>query len=286
MAPEEEKFSPRLCDFAIEWAMICTINDRDDLAVKNLQDFSGWFMENLKREAVQIGVALNYEPLPVMITYSTPNNINSCHEAYKNVLKYHPEVTFVVHVLPGQGSNEHVWMKGLAERYGLIRQGVLYENTITRFGGLEISGVFRNMVQWITRSGLHLVRPGPTMCSIRVGGGKEPTVKQLKFNHGDIQEAVNAGLHSSKSPQNNISNILVSGYPSMHNQFGVAQLLTPFRVIGVIQRSDGTAIVEMENVFHAIQAAKTLNGKILDRNHTLKVEPLNELTREKLAAMT
>ncbi len=42
-------------------------------------------------------------------------------------------------------------MKSLAQRYALIRQGVLHENAKSRFAGLSLDVVLGNIVQWIAR---------------------------------------------------------------------------------------------------------------------------------------
>lgn len=97
-------------------------------------------------EAMGLMHAFNKEPSVVL--HVNPGSLNDNEAAYSS-LQQHPDIIFVLHILPSKNSNEYSrrlrmrfvcpssirfvspfvgWMKSLSQRYGLIRQGVLLEN--------------------------------------------------------------------------------------------------------------------------------------------------------------
>ncbi|KAK5970715.1 hypothetical protein GCK32_005024 [Trichostrongylus colubriformis] len=77
------------------------------------------------------------------------------------------------------------------------------------------------------------------------------------------------------------SAVQVTGFPSSLNEYGVAQLFHGLKVTGVVLNSD-RATVTFATKFLAYQAC-ALNGKKLDRFHTLSVEPLSREVKEQLS---
>ncbi|CAB3410793.1 unnamed protein product [Caenorhabditis bovis] len=272
-------------DFKSKWALIVSVPDVDEEKRQKIAEFSKWFMEKLQYEGSQIGHHFNYEALPTETIETIVNDLESCTNAYRQLQKQHPQVTLVIHLLPQLSSNEYEWMKLLSQRYGLLRQGVLFENAMNRFENVELSveAIFRNMCHWIYRSGLAMVRGNN--CGLLIGEGKKPTFDKVLFNSDDIRYAVTKGLHSWDLPVGNEceSAIMIAGFPDILNSFGVAQLLAPFRVINVTMNGPREATVTLENKFQAYQAARVLNGKQLSRNDTLSVEALGKEVSQRLA---
>ncbi|EGT38504.1 hypothetical protein CAEBREN_18324 [Caenorhabditis brenneri] len=262
-------------DFKSKWAMVVTVNDLNESKRADLKEFGGWFIDTLRLEGAFIGHYFNYEESPVAIVETVPNNLESCTNAYQKIHKEHPQVVLIVHILPQTQSHEYDWMKVLASRYGFIRQGILYENCANRFQNVDTdqNSIFRNMCQWIYRSGTAIVRNEGNSCGILHGKEPKPTFEKVLFNSEDIKEAVFKVLHNEEDPRSaDLDNIVkVSGYPEMLNAFGVAQLLAPYRVNGVTLVGSQSAVVTLENKFHVYQAVHELDGKIIDRNHKLEV---------------
>uniref|UniRef100_A0A1I7TKL1 MEDS domain-containing protein n=1 Tax=Caenorhabditis tropicalis TaxID=1561998 RepID=A0A1I7TKL1_9PELO len=267
--------TPHKPDFKSKWAMVVTVNDLNDSKRDDLKDFGEWFIETLRLEGAFIGHYFNYEKTPVTIVETVPNNFESCTNAYQKIHKEHPQVVLVVHILPQTQSHEYEWMKVLASRYGFVRQGILYENCVNRFENVDTdqNSIFRNMCQWIYRSGTAIVRNEGNSCGILHGKEAKPTFEKVLFNSEDIKDAVFKVLHREQDPRGaEMENIVkVSGYPEMLNAFGIAQLLSPYRVNGVSITGSQSAVVTLENKFHVYQAVQEFNGKNIDRNHKLEV---------------
>lgn len=265
-------------DFKSKWAMVVTVNNLNDKKRADLREFSEWFIETLRLEGAFIGHYFNYEAAPVTIVETLPGNFDSCTNAYQKIHKEHPQVVLVVHILPQSQSNEYEWMKVLASRYGFVRQGLLYDNCANRFQNVETdqNSVFRNMCQWIYRSGTAIVRNEGNACGILHGKDPKPTFDKVLFNSEDIKDSVFKVLHAEEEPRGaDQENMLkISGYPGMLNTFGIAQLLTPYRVNGITITGAQSAVVALENKFQVYQAVQDFNGKKLDRNHKLQVSSL------------
>ncbi|EFP02980.1 hypothetical protein CRE_28067 [Caenorhabditis remanei] len=265
----------RKSDFKSKWAMVVTVNDLNEKKREDLKDFAGWFIETLRLEGAFIGHYFNYETAPITIVETEQNSFESCTNAYQKIHKEHPQVVLVVHILPQTQSHEYEWMKVLASRYGFIRQGILYENCVNRFQNVDTdqNSVFRNMCQWIYRSGTAIIRNEGNSCGILHGKDAKPTFEKVLFNSEDIKEAVFKVLHKEEEPRGaELENIVkVSGYPEMLNAFGVAQLLSPYRVNGITLTGPQSAVVTLENKFQVYQAVQEFHGKKLDRNHKLEV---------------
>ncbi|VDK31332.1 unnamed protein product [Anisakis simplex] len=54
-------------------------------------------------------------------------------------------------ILPEKDSKEYQWMRSVTERYGLIRQGIILENALTKFEHSDLSTVIENVLKWISR---------------------------------------------------------------------------------------------------------------------------------------
>jgi hypothetical protein len=63
--------------------------------------------------------------------------------AYEELVRECPGVSFVLHILPRKGSPEFDKMKALTCRLSLIGQGILLENALSKFAGAEESAVFQ-----------------------------------------------------------------------------------------------------------------------------------------------
>ncbi|PIC55854.1 hypothetical protein B9Z55_000957 [Caenorhabditis nigoni] len=265
----------RKSDFHSKWAMVVTVNGLNEEKRADLKKFAGWFMDTLRMEGSFIGHYFNYDTAPVTIVETEANNLESCTNAYQQIHKDHPQVVLVVHILPQAQSVEYEWMKVLASRYGFIRQGILYENCVNRFQNVDSdrNSVFRNMCQWLYRSGTAIIRNEGNNCGILHGKDPKPTFEKVLFNSEDIKEAVFKVLHKEDEPRGaELENIVkISGFPEMLNAFGVAQLLSPYRVNGVTMNGPQSATVTLENKFQVYQAVQEFHGKKLDRNHKLQV---------------
>ena len=110
-------------------------------------------------------------------------------------------------------------------------------------------------------------------CGILHGKDAKPTFEKVLFNSEDIKDAVFKVLHKEEEPRGaELENIVkVSGYPEMLNAFGVAQLLSPYRVNGITLTGPQSAVVTLEKKFQVYQAVQEFHGKKLDRNHKLEV---------------
>ncbi|CAI5438838.1 unnamed protein product [Caenorhabditis angaria] len=273
-------------DFQSKWVFVISVQELDDSKREELKEFSTWFMQTFKKEGALSGHIFNYDDSPIATFETEVNNFDSCTDVYQKIQNNHPQVVLVVHILPQVQSSEYEWMKILAQRYGLMRQGILYENAVKRFEGLDLSAsnIFRKMCQWNYRSSLAMLRGEGNACGLLIGKSNTPTLEKVLYNTDDIRIAVNKVLHKEEEPKGNESEnyIRVCGYPEMLNSFGIAQILAPFRVLDISQIKANEAIVLVENKFQAYQACRDLNGKVLSRNNTLKVSPLGTNVTTKL----
>lgn len=54
----------------------------------------------------------------------------------------------VIHILPEKESDEYEWMKSLAARFSLVRQGILVHNAINRFDNADLDEVLRWLIHF------------------------------------------------------------------------------------------------------------------------------------------
>ncbi|CAI4228530.1 unnamed protein product [Auanema sp. JU1783] len=276
-----------MCDAKLKtkYALFCSVPNADVLP--KLSEFSTWFLQSLSKEATTIGLYYDFESNPTTIVQIKPGDLEGCAAAYEALNKENPSVQLVLHILPGAYSDEYDWMKSLATRFGLVRQGVLFENALNRFATMKHDEVFKNVAQWISRSLYKLCNSrniGDRAIDIRVGTSK--VLANVKaYNPQLIQSAVSLVLHGTEpSVCREESAVSVEGFSSALNEYGVSQLFDNLCVTGVSLTPNG-AVVTFVNKFHAYQAC-SLNNTFLDRVHTLRVRPLSKEQRESRLRLT
>ena len=97
-------------------------------------------------QAEAMGLMHVFKAEPSVVLPVVPGSLQGNEVAYSNLQLQHPDVIFVLHILPSKNSSEYSmtlgifnfipsstcftsdWMKSLSQRYGFVRQGVLLEN--------------------------------------------------------------------------------------------------------------------------------------------------------------
>uniref|UniRef100_A0A0K0DLI9 AAA_11 domain-containing protein n=1 Tax=Angiostrongylus cantonensis TaxID=6313 RepID=A0A0K0DLI9_ANGCA len=236
----------------MRWALVCSVHDDSPSFLNTLSDFASWFLSEVSEAARKM-------------------NIYEKFEGREKMLKF-PAVMLVLHILPEKDSPEHGWMRTLSSVHGFIRQGVLLDNALDRF-----AAVTKNV------SDPYTVYRSFKPYDLRVGSGKDmPT--NMKVDQDTVQTVVRTVLAGQRNPpllHRSESAVLVSGFPSSLNEFGIAQLFHGLKVTAVSLGGD-SAVVTFATKFLALQAC-ALHSKQLDRLHTLRVEPLLLEVQEQLA---
>lgn len=83
--------------------------------------------------------------------HAIPGSIDQSRECYETIAKQHPQVIYVIHILPSKDSLEYQILKEHTLAGALVGQGVLAENALAYFKCYELDEVMANMNQWIGR---------------------------------------------------------------------------------------------------------------------------------------
>uniref|UniRef100_A0A914XR20 Uncharacterized protein n=1 Tax=Plectus sambesii TaxID=2011161 RepID=A0A914XR20_9BILA len=114
---------------AMPWAMVCSIPTTDlTNRLERLRTFGCWLTKQMTAQAEAMGLMHVFKAEPSVVLPVVPGSLQGNEVAYSNLQLQHPDVIFVLHILPSKNSSEYNWMKSLSQRYGLVRQGVLLEN--------------------------------------------------------------------------------------------------------------------------------------------------------------
>lgn len=272
----------------MRWAVVCSVHDES--LVNTLSEFSSWFLEQVTKVASRMNIYARFEERPKAVMHAAVGDYDACASAYESIRKNWPAVMFVLHVLPEKNAREYDWMRTLSSIHGFVRQGVLLENALDRFAevirnGSDPDEVFKNVAQWVARATSKLCLDKDPMYKpydLRVGLGPIMPIN-TKMDQDAIQTAVNTVLSGPRELpplHREESAVHVTGFPSSLNEYGVAQLFNGLKVTGVVIGMD-RATVTFATKFLAYQAC-SINGKKLDRVHTLHVEPVSREIREQL----
>ncbi|PAV57571.1 hypothetical protein WR25_03424 isoform B [Diploscapter pachys] len=221
----------------IKWAMVISVSSKDVPSIDELStdmlEFSRWFMKNLSVIGEQINVYYDYEASPSCVHHVEPGDEVGVVRAYEAIRVAFPDVIVVLHILPGPNSEEYLWMKRCARRYGLIRQGVLYENAKNRFRNMPLDEVCKNISQWIARSFYIIVHD--TEKPMRVGRGCRTLTLKYPMNSKDLVNSVMTVIHGNAllSDEGSETSVRVYGLPTTFNEFSVAQVFMPLQIMSV-----------------------------------------------------
>ncbi|GMT02667.1 hypothetical protein PENTCL1PPCAC_24841, partial [Pristionchus entomophagus] len=260
---------------AMKWAIVASISDL--ALLPSVKSFGTWLAAEVTKEASKIGTQLILESSPSLVLNVPPADLEGNCVAYERIHKETPGAQLVVHILPHQSSDEYEWMKALASRYGLIRQGVLLENALSHFQSTEKLQVLRNIIQWISRRSAELARGKAgheKPFDLRVGTD-DVVVKPAKGMVDEtILKAVVAGVLHGTDGGDGESSVHVSGLPMGTGEYEVARIFRDLTVrsVGINARE---AVVNLKNKFHAHQAS-LYNNHQMDRYHILQVVPLSD----------
>ncbi|KAI3420283.1 hypothetical protein GPALN_003597 [Globodera pallida] len=137
-------------DFSkMKWGMICSVAGSE--LVPEFERFGLWMVEELEKAAVQRNFWHFFMPSAEFLLYATPGSVEEVTKCYETINRSHPDVSYVIHVLPSKGSIEHQLLKDLSHTGVLIGQGVLAENALNYFKCYQMDEVMFRMNQWIAR---------------------------------------------------------------------------------------------------------------------------------------
>uniref|UniRef100_A0A1I7Y7J6 RRM domain-containing protein n=1 Tax=Steinernema glaseri TaxID=37863 RepID=A0A1I7Y7J6_9BILA len=273
----------------MRWALICSI--KEDEPTDTFEEFSMWLTKQMAEQSRKIGLHHSFAPKPEVVLRSRINNQNDNAMNYREIHDLYPGVLLVVHILPGENSQEYTWMKEYTQKYGLIRQGIQRENAEKRFEGANLDIVLGNINQWVARRLYQLVSPPEKNDPFRMHvdfNPSSPRCPQVSHHRTEVSNVVNSVLHYDPvPPETNLSNIFshadavceVTGFPAEFNEFQLAALFHLYKVKSVVMGVSGTAVVEFFNKFHAVQAAIEHHAKKLDNSHKLSVVPIHQISR-------
>uniref|UniRef100_A0A8R1XNH8 RRM domain-containing protein n=1 Tax=Onchocerca volvulus TaxID=6282 RepID=A0A8R1XNH8_ONCVO len=262
---------------AFPWALICSVSDK--------KKFTLWLTSSLQDKAIQYGCSHRFDKEPKIVFHTTPGDEKEIRTTYNIIHRDHPEVIIVFHILPAPNSVEYKLMKELANKYDLIRQGVLLEKAITYFEECNIEEVLGNILQWFSRCISRFValeKKTSTKFSLRIGEEGNNSTKIVSFSMNNVTAAVLRVLHDKNEEISQNINaeavVEVCGYPSNFNEFEIANIFNNFRVIKVTKsliNGINGAVVEFVNEIHAAQAAIEYDQKWIDSKHLLSVMPIH-----------
>ncbi|GMT28942.1 hypothetical protein PFISCL1PPCAC_20239, partial [Pristionchus fissidentatus] len=267
---------------AMKWAIVASISDL--ALLPNIKSFGSWLAGEITSEARKLGTQLTLDTTPSLVATVLPSDLGGNCSAYEKIHKETPSVQLVVHILPHESSEEYNWMKSLAARYGLVRQGILLDNALTHFDNTDKLQVLRNIIQWIARRSAELARGKAgheKPFDLRVGLD-DSLVKLAKgmVNEAIVKSAVNGVLHGTDTGDSE-SSVRVAGLPHGMGEYAVAGIFRDLSVCAVSMQAD-EAIVTLKNKFHAHQAATLYNDFKVDRYHSIVVSPISDSVKNQL----
>ncbi|CAK5090676.1 unnamed protein product [Meloidogyne enterolobii] len=133
----------------MKWGLICSIDDQEN--VKEYIDFSIWMVNQLEISASKLQLGHRFDETPTFVLHAIPGSIDQSRECYETIAKQHPQVIYVIHILPSKDSLEYQVLKEHTLAGALVGQGVLAENALAYFKCYELVEVMANMNQWIGR---------------------------------------------------------------------------------------------------------------------------------------
>uniref|UniRef100_A0A914KG48 RRM domain-containing protein n=2 Tax=Meloidogyne incognita TaxID=6306 RepID=A0A914KG48_MELIC len=133
----------------MKWGLICSIDDQEN--VKKYIDFSIWMVNQLEISASKLQLGHRFDETPTFVLHAIPGSIDQSRECYETIAKQHPQVIYVIHILPSKDSLEYQILKEHTLAGALVGQGVLAENALAYFKCYELDEVMANMNQWIGR---------------------------------------------------------------------------------------------------------------------------------------
>ncbi|TKR93362.1 hypothetical protein L596_007834 [Steinernema carpocapsae] len=280
----------------LRWALICSIEE--DEPTDKFEEFAEWLTGKMTEHSLRMGLFHKFAAKSDCILRSRINNQNDNAMNYREIHDLYPGVLFVVHILPGDNSNEYVWMREFTQRYGLIRQGIQRDNIEKRFEGANLDLILGNINQWIARRLYQLVTPdknvpndhrihvGLSGNSNSFGGNGNSSSRGYRANPAhEHTSAVNSVFYYD--PEGAHNNIFahadavceVTGLPSEFNDLQLAAVFHRYKLKSVIMGNNGTAVVEFFNKFHACQASLEHHATWVSTTHRLSCVPIHHLTR-------
>uniref|UniRef100_A0A914XA87 Uncharacterized protein n=1 Tax=Plectus sambesii TaxID=2011161 RepID=A0A914XA87_9BILA len=295
---------------AMPWAMVCSIPTTDlTNRLERLRTFGCWLTKQMTAQAEAMGLMHVFKAEPSVVLPVVPGSLQGNEVAYSNLQLQHPDVIFVLHILPSKNSSEYNWMKSLSQRYGFVRQGVLLENADNYFSEVEtdLTSVLANIAQWVERRlaelsfskmeserafGLKVtIRQQPqraaagdqNKATVTIGEGQPYRRATL----ADIERDTVIVLHErvAKHCEGTYVSPLhleVTGFPATFTKWQVGGLFNDFSVTSVVLRENNAATVELGSKFQVVQAAERLNGLLIDTKHKLSVKPIHEEGKRQL----
>uniref|UniRef100_A0A9J2Q1X8 RRM domain-containing protein n=1 Tax=Ascaris lumbricoides TaxID=6252 RepID=A0A9J2Q1X8_ASCLU len=258
----------------IRWAMIDSVADKELLP--QLTEFGKWLVNILETEGAKKGAHYTFDREPQVVLHVKPGCHDDVDQAYKSILYEYARVLLVIHILPGRNSPEYEWMKTLADRYGLIRQGVLVENAVSHFANLDRNMIVENILKWISRRLHEIVSCNGVHSPFTLLVGEGSSVQTTNLSMDGVELAVQKVLRE-RVPVNekvSISSVRVEGFPSVMNRYQLATVFADF-IIKSVEMIEDYAIIEFATKFQAAQAAIMYNGHNVDSKHQLSVVPIH-----------
>uniref|UniRef100_A0A914GQU1 RRM domain-containing protein n=1 Tax=Globodera rostochiensis TaxID=31243 RepID=A0A914GQU1_GLORO len=283
-------------DFSkMKWGMICSVAGPE--LVPEFERFGLWMVEELEKAAVQRNFWHFFMPSAEFLLYATPGSVEEVTKCYQTINRSHPDVSYVIHVLPSKGSIEHQLLKDLSHTGVLIGQGVLAENALNYFKCYQMDEVMFRMNQWIARRlNQIMARPNENVKPSRrkkdnfrmvIANSTVNWAKNRNLAAQDLDYSVGVVLHKNdfgdglnfnhRSPdgvedKREEAEVIVRGFPATFNKFQIASLFPDFRPLHVEYRAVGEAVVQFANKYHAAQVVKNYNGlPFEDENFILEV---------------
>uniref|UniRef100_A0A915NQR3 Uncharacterized protein n=1 Tax=Meloidogyne floridensis TaxID=298350 RepID=A0A915NQR3_9BILA len=108
-------------------------------------------VNQLEISASKLQLGHRFDETPTFVLHAIPGSIDQSRECYETISKQHPQVIYVIHILPSKDSLEYQVLKEHTLAGALVGQGVLAENALAYFKCYELDEVMANMNQWIGR---------------------------------------------------------------------------------------------------------------------------------------
>uniref|UniRef100_A0A914L5G2 Uncharacterized protein n=1 Tax=Meloidogyne incognita TaxID=6306 RepID=A0A914L5G2_MELIC len=105
----------------MKWGLICSIDDQEN--VKEYIDFSIWMVNQLEISASKLQLGHRFDETPTFVLHAIPGSIDQSRECYETIAKQHPQVIYVIHILPSKDSLEYQVLKEHTLAGALVGQG-------------------------------------------------------------------------------------------------------------------------------------------------------------------
>uniref|UniRef100_A0A183CFU5 RRM domain-containing protein n=1 Tax=Globodera pallida TaxID=36090 RepID=A0A183CFU5_GLOPA len=279
----------------MKWGMICSVAGSE--LVPEFERFGLWMVEELEKAAVQRNFWHFFMPSAEFLLYATPGSVEEVTKCYETINRSHPDVSYVIHVLPSKGSIEHQLLKDLSHTGVLIGQGLYLS---LRWNGAGF--LLLRMNQWIARRlNQIMARPNESVKPSRrkkdnfqmvIANSAVNWAKNRNLTAQDLDYSVGVVLHKNgfgdglnpnhRSPMSvdqqtkelstqkdgvedkrEEAEVIVRGFPATFNKFQIASLFPDFRPLHVEYRAVGEAVVQFANKYHAAQVVQNYNGHLL-----------------------